>query len=363
VQGSATAATIAKAEPGFQGVCDDLRGYLFDCAFGKQMDRCTMTMKEISEYIGINFTYGADIRWSLEHEEEFVVPKPIRLDTNEDPIDRRIWENDIQIRQAEGKTRRQFPQALLSDPRTVHGLLESQVRVPVQLSSHEGGLRCFPAHKGCEGNHIPPRRQKVPLGSTEKIRFYALRQGKDVKNSKYLELFQTHVAIVEQFGGEVSRGPVIVIRELEFMGVAQMSTTDPHILEARKVGKEKYLAVALIRAADTSRYSRIMDDLVDQFTMGHNNYPINVTSAYNLLINYRVTKQSTARIINESEGVAFATVDVTKEKRDLLKIRCFRCQKRGHFATQCPDNETNKAPDGAEAATEALQQLVLADSP
>jgi hypothetical protein len=37
--------------------------------------------------------------------------------------------------------------------------------------------------------------------------------------------------------------------------------------------------------------------------------------------------------------------------------------KKGHFASQCPDNETDKAPDGTEYATEALQQLVLANPP
>jgi hypothetical protein len=135
-----------------------------------------------------------------------------------------------------------------------------------------------------------------------------------VDNVKYLELFQTHVAIVEQFRGEVARDPVIVIRDLELIGVTQTSSTDAQILEARRVGKEKYLAMALIRAADKSRYSRLMDDLVNQFTMGHSNYQINITAAYNLLINYCVTTQSTSRIINDSEGVAFVTVDVTKEK-------------------------------------------------
>jgi hypothetical protein len=135
-----------------------------------------------------------------------------------------------------------------------------------------------------------------------------------VDNSKYLQLFQTHVEIVEQFRGEVNRDPVIVIRELELMGVTQTSATDARILEARKDGKEKYLAMALIREDDKSRYSRLVDYLMNQFTMGHNNYPVNITSAYNLLINYRVTTQSTYRIINDSEGVAFATVDVTKEK-------------------------------------------------
>jgi hypothetical protein len=36
---------------------------------------------------------------------------------------------------------------------------------------------------------------------------------------------------------------------------------------------------------------------------------------------------------------------------------------KGHFASRCPENDTNKAPDGAEAATEALQGLILVDPP
>jgi hypothetical protein len=94
-RGSAIATATTKAEPAFQGRCDDLRGHVFDCAVGKEADRYTVTMKEMAEYIGSNFTYGADIRWSLEHEEELVVPKPIILDATADAIDNRIWEKDI----------------------------------------------------------------------------------------------------------------------------------------------------------------------------------------------------------------------------------------------------------------------------
>jgi hypothetical protein len=185
-----------------------------------------------------------------------------------------------------------------------------------------------------------------------------------VDNAKYLEKFQTHVAIVEQFGGEVARDPVIMLRELELVGETHETVTDEQVFKAEKVGKEKYLGMALIRAADKTRYSRLTDNLLNQFTMGHNNYPVNSTAAYNLLINYQVSAQSTARIINDSEGVAFATVDMTKEKRDLSKIRCFRCQKKEHFANHCPmDVTNNNAPGGAEVVTEALQQLVLAEPP
>jgi hypothetical protein len=41
------------------------------------------------------------------------------------------------------------------------------------------------------------------------IRLYTLRQGKYMGNAKYQDIFQMHVAIVEQIGGEITRYPVI----------------------------------------------------------------------------------------------------------------------------------------------------------
>jgi hypothetical protein len=58
---------------------------------------------------------------------------------------------------------------------------------------------------------------------------------------------------------------------LETMGVEASVATEKELRNARKVGKDKYLAMALIRGADRGRYSRLMDDLKNQFTMGHNN--------------------------------------------------------------------------------------------
>jgi hypothetical protein len=52
-----------------------------------------------------------------------------------------------------------------------------------------------------------------------KIRLFVLRQGKDMTNDKFLELFQTHVAVVKQFGGEICRDPIVLRKELEILGV------------------------------------------------------------------------------------------------------------------------------------------------
>jgi hypothetical protein len=62
-----------------------------------------------------------------------------------------------------------------------------------------------------------------------KIRLFMLRQGKDMTNDKFLELFQTHVAVVEQFGGEICRDPIVLRKELEILGVESSVATDKEL--------------------------------------------------------------------------------------------------------------------------------------
>jgi hypothetical protein len=47
----------------FEGKCDDLSGYIYDCADPKQAaDMYTNTTKEISEYVGRTYKFGGEIR-------------------------------------------------------------------------------------------------------------------------------------------------------------------------------------------------------------------------------------------------------------------------------------------------------------
>ena len=47
----------------FEGKCDDLSGYIYDCADPKQaVDMYTSTTKEISEYVGRTYKYGGEMR-------------------------------------------------------------------------------------------------------------------------------------------------------------------------------------------------------------------------------------------------------------------------------------------------------------
>jgi hypothetical protein len=274
----------------------------------------------------------------LEHEKVFVVPKPTKLDTTADEFDKRIWEKEVDEYVKRKSKHESNCRTLFS---LIHGqcteYLKANLEALVGFPAMKENFDVFELIKAIKGVTFKLEDNKYHFEALHdaKIRFFTLRQGKYMENAKYLELFKTHIAVVEQFGGTVTGDPIIVLRELNLMGLDNTSASGDEILKARKNGEEKYLGMALVKGADRKRYSRLMDELVNQFAMGHNTYPANITAGYNLLLNYHVSGQSTARIINDSESMSFATVE--KDKRDLKHIKCFRCKKKGHFANHCPE--------------------------
>jgi hypothetical protein len=82
-------------QPRFEGRCDDIKGFVFDCSNGRQADRYNMAMREIAEYVGRTHTYGEYIMWSMENKEKFKNPEPMDLAYNATAIKRRIWEKRV----------------------------------------------------------------------------------------------------------------------------------------------------------------------------------------------------------------------------------------------------------------------------
>jgi hypothetical protein len=65
------------------------------------------------------------------------------------------------------------------------------------------------------------------------------------------------------------------------------NTTTTQKIDATQAAKDKCLSVACLSAADKSRYGKLREDLGNDYTKGSNNLTPNMTSAYNLLVNYK----------------------------------------------------------------------------
>jgi hypothetical protein len=82
-------------ETKFDGRCDDIEGFVFECADGKQADRYNTTIREITAYAGRTYDYGGDTRWSIKNEKKYVPIKPANVETTTTATDKRIWEKEI----------------------------------------------------------------------------------------------------------------------------------------------------------------------------------------------------------------------------------------------------------------------------
>jgi hypothetical protein len=76
--------------------------------------------------------------------------------------------------------------------------------------------------------------------------------------------------------------PGAIKSELELIQVMVVNTTSGENIEAMRTAKERYLSVSMLATADKSRYGKLTENLENDFTKGHNNYPVMVTEAYNL---------------------------------------------------------------------------------
>ena len=57
---------------------------------------------------------------------------------------------------------------------------------------------------------------------------------------------------------------------------------------ATALAKPKSIAVAFLKRADRKRYGALWSELENNYTRGQDQYPVDITSAYNLLLNYKL---------------------------------------------------------------------------
>jgi hypothetical protein len=68
---------------------------VFDCSDGRQADQYNISMRDIAKYVDITYTYGGDIRWSIENEKRHKVVGPPDLDATAAATYKRIWEKRV----------------------------------------------------------------------------------------------------------------------------------------------------------------------------------------------------------------------------------------------------------------------------
>jgi hypothetical protein len=104
---------------------------------------------------------------------------------------------------------------------------------------------------------------------------------------KYLKEYQSIVHVLEHYGAGIrAKGPYIQLVK-EKLKRALLSTVvledlHKHALAAAKL---QTIATGFMRRADKGRYGALWSNLENNFTRGQDQYPADLTSAYNMLLN------------------------------------------------------------------------------
>jgi hypothetical protein len=130
--------------------------------------------------------------------------------------------------------------------------------------------------------------------------------------------------------------------------------------QASDVVRSKFLAMVFLYAVDKQRHGKLLDELENDFTKGTDKYPDSVTKAYNLVVNHKGQQHVVSCIVNDSEAVSFANVDLKKAPPDITTIKCYACQKMVHYASECPSStELSKIKGATNTKIVAFQRHIL----
>jgi hypothetical protein len=370
----------------FDGKCEELKGHIFDCTDVRQSDQYSRTVKEIAEYVGRTYKYGADARMAVEQLARPTIEVPNDPPDDATKTQLRIWEKKID----EFVKRETY---LDENLKTIYSLVWGQctdiMRQKVEsletfesTSATYDGIGLLKAIKDVVFNFQSQKYLPHALHESTR-RFYLCQQARHVTTTTYLEQFQNVVDVVEHSGGGVGHHPGIVKQIAQEKGKAVGAVTE----EEKKEAQERYLAVAFILGSDRSRFGRLIEHLENSYLQGQNLYPKTVTAAYHLLTNWKQERPAQT-LPSGNDGVAFANIEDGQvgegdtlvnagqqgkrgtsgnksgsAKQDPGKqsgeVVCHRCGKTGHYAPDCPSKEA-RPTSGDQGPRQSAEQMLMA---
>jgi hypothetical protein len=198
-----------------------------------------------------------------------------------------------------------------------------------------------------------------------KQNFCSLCQG-TMMNAEYLEKFSNYVDITLSYGGEILDAAVLeYTRNKLHPGTAASAQTTLQRAIVRVAARELCLGTAFILQCDRRRYGKLLKELENNFTKGHNNYPQDMVKAYQLLNEYKQWRPTASA--PQSEGVAFAQGGGKQEdnKDWAANKTCYECAEKGHIKPDCSVLKKKKADsndndDATDKDAEKLEKLAAA---
>ena len=273
---------------------EKMNGHVFQC-FNKCEDKklFSKTVEALGEYIAKKLKYPGDM---VSLTKDFVkpeIPKPTELEVSEtNRLVIAIWEKKVSAY----CTRTDY---LESNLKTAYAVIWGQRSEAMKANltsiddfeakSHESD--CVWILKEIKGITYRFEGQRYIYLSLDDARtsYYAYTQGTEDSISSYLEHFRSLVEVLEHYGGAIGEDPGLLD------ATAAVSSDTDGTTKRLKIARDRTLALAFLKRANRRRFGALWADLVNQFSLGNDQYPINLTAAYSLLVNFKPPKREEPR--------------------------------------------------------------------
>lgn len=362
---------------GFKGKHKDLSGYVYTYDASTRADQYEKVTEHIAEHLKGNCQFPDDLEKCLfslkEPNTDECMPKPKKM-TDQKMADPDIIEMRKQIRTEEVKEYMLRKRMFKSDKSKSYTIILGQcspalkAKLKGQDTWEDIGNKSDVVMllKSIKVWMMNQQESSCPTVSTllTILNMFKMSLFRYEKLEDFRTRFESAVEVIEHIGVDFGKCLTKMVSKVLKNGNLTLSNaTREKISAAEKVAYEKFQAAAFLRAADKSRYEPVLTHLENHYASGLDQYPENVTEAYNRLENWKRNKAFTETPYND--GITFAqgsaaASGANKKGVDRSGDQCFACSEYGHHAWEKKCGPKSGRP--AQETTNAMTQTTIHSS-
>ena len=326
-------------EPEFKGTIKDMNGHTFQChGESTTASQFLRTCEELQRYCLKTYRYGDDVAFIVRHFKEYNMNqnKPSPAPSNADAIDLRIVDKEVDEYVKRKAT-------YFQNKKSLYMVTWAQCSSAMQAKLKSiTGFHLFDEERDClsllmsiKGISYKFEAQRYPPLALfdAKAAFYRYTQHRTLSNADYLEKFKALYTIIEHYGGSIGEDPMLVkdeARRDNILHFNDLTTNDTEYIQRVPFARNHFLAYAFLHGCHKSRYGDLMIELENQHTYSNGQFPKTLTSAYNLLVNYR-SKQKCNHYDgkNEEKKESEFTFNTLAGGKSMVNDKGEKCNSRG----------------------------------